>query len=383
MPETKKKKILYVITKGNFGGAQRYVFDLATHLPKDQFEAVVVFGEGKTLGEKLESAGIRTISISSLKRDIGIFSDIRAFFSLLSVIKKEKPHVVHLNSSKAGVLGVLAVRVLNLFTLGPNTHKPKAIFTGHGWAFNEERSLFTKIIFYKIYWLIIVLSHNTIAVSERTKDQVAWMPFLKKKIHVIKNGIESFEIIPKLDARKVLAPELNERTWIGTISELHKSKGLDYLLKAFQNIPEKFANVALVIVGAGEEEKSLKDLTEELHLENKVVFTGFISDAKKYLSAFDVFTLTSRTEALPYAPLEAGLANLPVVASWAGGIPEIIVNEESGLLIDVANTEKLSGALERLIVDDVTRNSLGQSLHDEVLKSFSLTRMVEKTTKLY
>lgn len=382
MPETKKKKILYVITKGNFGGAQRYVFDLATHLQKDQFEAVVVFGEGKTLGEKLAQAGIRTISISSLRRDIGIFSDIRAFFSLLSVIKKERPHVVHLNSSKAGALGVFAVRLLNLFTLGP-TYKPRAIFTGHGWAFNEERSFFTKLVFYKLYWFIILLSHSTIAVSERTKDQVVWMPFLKKKIHVIKNGIESFEIIPKLDARKVLAPKLTERTWIGTISELHKSKGLDYLLKAFQNIPEKFANVALIIVGAGDEEKSLKDLTEDLHLENKVVFTGFIPDAKKYLSAFDVFTLTSRTEALPYAPLEAGLANLPVIASWAGGIPEIIVNEESGLLIDVANTEKLSGALERLIVDDVTRNSLGQSLHDEVLKSFSLTHMVEKTTKLY
>lgn len=383
MPDTQKKKILYVITKGNFGGAQRYVFDLATHLPKDQFEGVVAFGEGKTLGEKLTSAGIRTISISSLKRDIGIFSDIRAFFSLLSIIKKEKPHVVHLNSSKVGVLGVLVVRLLNLFKLNPNTPKPKAIFTGHGWAFNEERSLFTKLIFYKLYWLIIMLSHSTIAVSERTKDQVAWMPFLKKKVRVIRNGIESFDLLPKPDARKILAPQLTERTWIGTISELHKSKGLDYLLRAFQNIPEKFANVALVVIGAGDEEENLKSLAHDLNLEHKVLFTGFIPDAKQYLSAFDIFTLTSRTEALPYAPLEAGLANLPVIASWVGGIPEIITNEESGLLIDPTNAEKLSSVLERLIVDDVTRNSLGKSLHDEVLKSYSLTQMIQETTSLY
>jgi len=378
-----KKKILYVITKGNFGGAQRYVFDMVTHIPKDLFEPVVVFGEGKTLGEKLTGAGVRTIAIPSLKRDVGIFSDIRAFFALLSVIKNEKPHIVHLNSSKAGLLGVLAVRVLNVFSLSTNGYKPKAIFTGHGWAFNEERALITKIIFYKLYWLIVMLSYKTIAVSERTKDQIAWMPFLKKKIYVVRNGIEAFDTLPKLDARKALAPNLTEKTWIGTISELHKSKGLDYLLKAFQNIPPKFANVSLVVVGAGEEEKNLKSLVNELDLEHKVVFTGFIPDAKKYLSAFDIFTLTSRTEALPYAPLEAGLASLPIVASWAGGIPEIITNEESGLLVDVTNVEKLSGALEQLIVDETRRKTLGASLQGEVSKSFTLEQMITQTTHLY
>src|SRR6185437_2692500 len=106
-----RKKVLYVITKGNFGGAQRYVFDLATHLPKEKFEAVVVCGVGGSLIEKLRDAHIRTITISSLERNASIFSDIAAFFALWKIIRQEKPDILHLNSSKAGGLGVVAGRL--------------------------------------------------------------------------------------------------------------------------------------------------------------------------------------------------------------------------------------------------------------------------------
>ena len=369
-----KKKILYVITKGNFGGAQRYVFDLATHISKDQFDVVVAFGEGKTLGEKLSEANVRTITIKSLKRDVGVFSDIAAFFSLLRVIREEKPHVLHLNSSKIGVLGAIAGRILGV---------KKIIFTGHGWAFNEERSLFVKLILYMLYWFVVLLSHNTIAVSERTADQISWMPFIKKKIFVVHNGIESFKTLPQHEARTVLSPATTERTWIGTISELHKSKGLDYLMRAFALVAEKYVNTALIIVGNGEEEAPLKALSGELGLDRRVIFTGFVPDARTYLKAFDIFTLTSRTEAFPYVPLEAGFVSLPVVASWVGGIPEIIVNEESGLLVDSANTQKLADSLERLITDGELRTHLGTSLHETVTESFMLQNMVQKTILLY
>jgi glycosyltransferase involved in cell wall biosynthesis len=369
-----KKKILYVITKGNFGGAQRYVFDLATHLPIDRFESVVAFGEGETLGKKLIEAGIRTIQVPSLKRDIWIFSDIVAFFALWKIILKEKPHVLHLNSSKAGGLGVVVGRMSRV---------PRIIFTGHAWAFNEERSFFVKIVLLKIYWWIIKLSHKTIAVSGRTADQVSWMPFIKKKVSVIYNGVETFETLSQTDARKKLDPDTVERTWIGTVSELHRSKGLDYLIGAFAVVAEKFANVALIIVGGGEQEKKLKEQAEKLGLEKRVVFAGFVPDARKYLKAFDVFTLTSRTEAFPYAPLEAGLANVPVVASWAGGIPEIITNKESGFLIDPTKTNELAEILEQLIVEPRLGQETAKELYEKVSKKFTIEQMVQKTIALY
>lgn len=369
-----RKKVLYVITKGNFGGAQRYVFDLATHLPKEIYEPVVVYGEGENLGIKLSEAGIKTIQIPSLKRDVWVLSDLVAFFALWKIIRKEKPSVLHLNSSKAAGLGAIAGRISRV---------PKIIFTGHGWAFNEERSLFSRMVLYKLYWWIIKLSHKTIAVSGRTADQVSWMPFIKKKISVIYNGVEAFDTLTQTVARKKLGPDVTERIWIGTISELHRNKGLDYLIDAFAVITEKFANVALVIVGGGEQEENLKAQTEALGLAKRITFTGFIPDAKKYIKAFDIFTLTSRTEALPYSPLEAGFANVPVVASWAGGIPEIITNKESGLLVDPSKTEELVGALEQLILEPKLGLKIAKEFKEKIDKKFSLEEMMTKTIELY
>lgn len=374
-----RKKILYVITKGNFGGAQRYVFDLATNIPKDEFESIVAFGEGDTLGIKLKDAGIRTIRISSLKRNVGIVSDFISFFALLRIIQKEKPRVVHLNSSKVGLIGSIVIRVLNL----TKSKKIKIIFTAHGWAFNEERGIISKFILKTLHWFTILLSHKTIAVSKRTADQISHLPWMKRKIGVIYNGIDAFNLLPRTEARSILAPQTSEHTWIGTIAELHQSKGLDYLIKAFAEITKKYANVVLVIIGSGEQEKKLKALTQSLEISNKIIFTGFKADARIYLSAFDIFTLTSRTEAFPYAPLEAGFASLPIVASWVGGIPEIITNQVSGILIDPSVTEELTSALDTLIADPSYRTALGTTLHDSISHKFTLEKMVAQTKTLY
>ena len=112
MTTTKREKILYVITKGNWGGAQRYVFDLATNLPPGEFEAVVACGEGNALPEKLVRAGIRCERISSLDRTVS-FADIAAFREIFRLLKKERPDILHLNSSRAALLGAIAARLLS------------------------------------------------------------------------------------------------------------------------------------------------------------------------------------------------------------------------------------------------------------------------------
>ncbi|PIR41028.1 MAG: glycosyltransferase family 1 protein, partial [Candidatus Yonathbacteria bacterium CG10_big_fil_rev_8_21_14_0_10_43_136] len=97
-----KKKILFVITKSNFGGAQKYVFDLATGLPKDQFDVAVALGGSGILIQKLQAENIRVLPIFSLARDVNPLSDITTFFELWRMFRKEKPDVAHLNSAKAG-----------------------------------------------------------------------------------------------------------------------------------------------------------------------------------------------------------------------------------------------------------------------------------------
>src|SRR6266853_5794641 len=182
-------KVCFVITKGYWGGATKYVFTLATSLPKDQFEVVVICGEGNDLKNKLKEKGIICLDLPNLKRDISLYSEIKNFFALVKILKKERPDVLHLYSSKAGGLGSLAGRIARI---------PKIIFTAHGWAFNEERKIVEIGIIALASWITVVLSHKTIVIAERERKQAISMPFVnEKKIVLIRNGISKIDFKEK------------------------------------------------------------------------------------------------------------------------------------------------------------------------------------------
>lgn len=369
-----RKSILYLITKGNWGGAQRYVYDLATSLPQELFSVSVAVGEGEILEKKLKEAGIKTTRIESLKRDVNIFHDFAVFVSLIKLLQKERPDILHLNSSKAGALGALAGRL---------TGVPKIIFTGHGWAWNEERSFISKSIITFIHWITIILSHETIAVADSVQEQIGDLPFTTKKVEVIHNGIGPIKFMERNEARRNLCINAHEKIWIGAISELHTNKGLDYLITAFADIAKGNQDVALILVGDGEEKTELMGLAEKLGVKSRTYFLGFVPDASTYLKAFDIFTLTSRTEAFPYAILEAGLAQTPIIASAVGGIPEAVKDGETGMLIKRGDIEELIQDISLFINDSTKAAECSQAMRKSVEQVFSLHTMVEKTMAVY
>ncbi len=375
MPQ--KKKIIYVITKSFWGGAQRYVFDIATNLPKNEFDVLVVAGGNGLMIEKLKKEGVRVISLKSLSRNIGFFNEVFATFDLVRIFRKERPNIIHLNSSKILGIGALVGRIVRV---------PNIISTGHGWAFNEERASWQKFLIRIFVWLSLILTHKIICVSEKTKDDVAHFPFILKKIKVIENGIKRPDFLEKDQARKFLIEKLKirnlrDKIWIGTISELHKNKGIDYIVKALALL--KDLPFIFIIIGAGEEEKRLKETVEKEGIEDKVVFAGFVEDASRYLKAFDIFTLTSLTEALAYVLLEAGFAGLPVLASDTGGLPSIISNEDKGILVPPKDIEKIKNALEGLILNQELRETFGKNLKKSVQENFSFDKFLNKTLEFY
>src|SRR3989344_3575655 len=147
-----RKKVLFLITKGNFGGAQRYVYDLATSLPKTKYEAVVACGPASAeasagkggLAYALQEQGIRVIILDKLERDMKVSNDWQVLRSFIKLFKEERPDIIHLNSSKAGGLGALAGRLAKV---------PRIIFTAHGWAFNESRNSIEKRVILFFHWL--------------------------------------------------------------------------------------------------------------------------------------------------------------------------------------------------------------------------------------
>ena len=384
---TGKKKILYVITKGNFGGAQKYVYDLATNLSKTVFDIVVACGikDGNTLSKKLAEQNIRTISLENSKREINIKKDFRTFRDLIKIIKQEKPDILHFNSSKIGLLGSLAVlyfRVLNLFRISDFGFR--ALFTSHGWAFNEQsRSAISKITFYLCHYLTVLICDKTIAVSEKTKRDISFLPFTKNKIDVIYNGISNFETLSRREARLILHSKEKEKIILFSLSELHNNKGIDIALKALALLPSAVREkIIYTVAGDGEERENLQKFISDLGISESVRFLGSVPDAKKLLSGADIFLFPSRTENLPYAILEAGVAELPIIATSVGGIPEIVHDMQNGILIHPRNPKEIAEAILYLLDHPEKQKEFGQEIKKTVTNFFSLEKMLSETLKI-
>jgi glycosyltransferase involved in cell wall biosynthesis len=339
-----QKSILYIITKSVWGGAQKYVYDLAVALPKDPstgskqaFEVFVAGGGHGPMAGKIISAGIPYFEIKAFQRNVNIFKDIFAFFEILFLLFKTRPDIVHVSSAKAGGIAGLAAFIL----------RKRAVFAAHGWTFNENRPEW-QIFLIKLFSKITCLFYDKIICVSEYDRQVALKNKIapEKKLITIHNGIKSEDY-------NFLERTEKEFT-IGTIGETTKNKGHKYLREAAKNFPDiKF--------------KIISDMP----------------DAARYLKNFDIFVLPSLKEGLPYVLLEAGLAELPVIATNVGGIPEIIEDEKSGLLVSPANPEVITNAIKKLIQDPLLRQCYGGSLREKILKEFSFEKMLNTTLATY
>lgn len=363
------KKILYVITKSNFGGAQRYVFDLAAAMKESGFDVAVALGGEGVLKQKLDAKGVRTISISTLGRDLSVAKDTASLKTLYSIIKTERPDILHLNSPKAAGLGALGGRLLGIKDI---------IQTVHGFSFNENRPLWQRALICFFSWLTILLCHKTIVLSERELNQTKRMLFVENKIILIRNGVHAISLLSREEARKDLGIPENAFV-VGSVGELHKNKGFEYLVEAAHLLP----NITFCVIGEGEERKTLESRIKELGFAERFKLPGFLENAAQYQKAFDIFVLPSVKEGLPYVLLEAGLASLPVVATNVGGIPEIIEDKNSGLLVQPKNPRELAEAISFLIKQPKHRVAFGEELRTRVASQFTLKHMLSQTERLY
>ena len=378
-----KQKLLYVITKGEpWGGAQKYVYDLAVRVPKRAFDVAVALGDGDVLKRELEAAGIRTISLPALGRDVRLARELRAFRELRDLFVRERPDILHLNSSKAGGLGALAGRTLGV---------PRIVFTAHGLPSNENRSLAQRVLLALLTWLTVLSSHATIAVSRAIKSQLARYPFVARKLTVIHSGVPPAPLFGRQEARAALA-RMHESlgravssgdVWIGTVAELHESKGVDYEIEAMDELVREHPNVRLLVLGEGEERARLEQLISEKGLNSNVFLLGYVRAASRYLTAFDIFVLASHTEALSLALIEAGQAGLPVVATSVGGIPEVVRDMESGMLVRPRQPSEIARALSYLISNPEKCGQFGSALRADVTERFRIERALDATLDVY
>ena len=380
-------KILYLVTKSVLGGASRYTFELALEAKARGFDVTVAAGGEGGLRQKLKENEIAYFAIPWLERDIKIFKETFAFFHILRIIFKTKPDVLHSSSPKVAGLGGVAFLLYRLLSWRPSL---QVVYTVHGWVFNEPRPWWQRFLLRNFSRLICLFYKKIIVLSRADYDAALKLHIApRRKLVLIHNGIdpESISFLSRDEACQKLG--LNPREIVlGAIGEFTKNKGQEYLIGAIGLLKAKEAlpagrQVKAIIIGWGEEKKDLELRIKDRGLRDEVKIIDDLSPAAPYLKAFDIFVLPSLKEGLPYTLLEAGLAELPVIATNVGGNPEIIADNETGLLVAPADPDALAKAIERLLNDQPLGARLAQTLHQKIIREFSKKEMLEKTFTLY
>jgi glycosyltransferase involved in cell wall biosynthesis len=211
-----------------------------------------------------------------------------------------------------------------------------------------------------------------VALTDRSAAALAELAGVRRdRITTISGGVADVRI--ESLARPTTGPV------IGCIARLDAIKGIDVLLRALPSLP----GVTTVIVGSGEEQRSLLALAAELGVAERVIFIGWSDRPRDHLGAFDLFVLPSRFEALPMSIIEAMFAGLPVVATDVGGVREAVVPGVTGSLVEPENPEALAGAISVLLADPQRRRQLGQAGRERALRRFGADQMASQFAMLY
>ena len=380
-----KKSILYIITKSVWGGAAKYVYDLSTNL-SGEFNITIAAGpsadeaggKGKFF-KKIKQAELPYYKINSFQRNVNIFKEFLAGFEILSLFFQIKPDIIHANSSKAGGIVGIAGLIYKLL-IGK---KIKLIFTAHGWAFAEDKSKW-KIGLIKLFSKITAVFYDKIICVSEYDRKIAIENNIapEEKLITIHNGIniKNINFLSKEEAQNKLINKTSPLV-IGTIAEWTSNKGLIYLLEAVKKINKNFD---LILIGSGEnpDKEKLIKFIEKNKLKN-IHLIEFIPNAVNYLKAFDIFVLPSTKEGLPYTIIEAMVAEVPIIATNVGGVPEMIKNNVNGILIEPKNSQILAEKILELINSPEKYLGMTQKAKQKAEQEFTLEKMIKETKELY
>jgi len=315
---------------------------------------------------------------------------VLAFIEIFNLLRKFRPDILYLLSSEAGFIGSLAGSFYSLLFWRENL---KIIYRIGGWAFKEPHNIFIKKIYLWSEKFSSVLKDIIIVNSEFDRQLAIKNKITKpNKITTIYNGISLNEIKFFLteEAKKFINSKILYSKFyilnsilIGTIANLYKNKGLEFLVKTMSVIKGQMSNVTLMIIGDGPERKNLEKLIKKYKLKNNVFLLGAIPDAYKYLKALDLFVLPSIKEGQPWVILEAMAAEVPIVATNIAGIPEMIENGKSGLLVEPADPAALANAIEKMLAHPSLAQECIKNASIVVKEKFNITEMMEKNEKLF
>lgn len=363
-----KMKILYCITSASWGGAQLHVLELCADQLKRGNEVIFIVGnEGSLLDKVKKLKGLKIIFLPSLVREINPINDMKAIIELRKIIKKESPDIIHLHSSKAGVVGRIAAIGLR--------KRVKVIFTVHGWAFTDGvSSTLKKHLYRKIEKSVARFTDLFICVSNYDAKIGKRDGVLNNKSNVV--VIHNGSPLPQQNAVNY---SIHSPIRLVMIARFSHQKDQKTLINAVAKLPK--SDYRLTFVGDGETLNTNKKIVSNLNLNKNIKFVGFKDDVSKELIENDVYILSTHYEGLPISIIEAMSYGLPILATDVGGNSEMVINNINGFLF--SSEEQLVDKLKYIIKNKNLIKKWGQESFNIFTREYSLSNCLNKINDAY
>lgn len=385
----KSVRVLHIITRLIKGGAQENTLLTVVNLDGVRYQTALVsgpsFGSEGEIESKARQLGVDLTIIPELVREISPVNDLGALYKVYRLIKRGKYDIVHTHSSKAGIIGRVATRMAGVKNI---------VHTPHGSIFDQGANIpgVSGMLLLKLLLLVErMASHLTNRIVALTAAEARGYIKLgmgnNSKFTIIHSGIDLSRFtggeIDVAAKRKELGIPADCIAII-TVARLTSEKGHVHLVEAAKETVTQFGGrLKFIFVGDGSLRKALEKKACELGLDETILFLGLRDDVPELLAISDLFVLSSLYEAQGRVIVEAMAAGLPVIATRVGGVPDVVIDGETGLLVPAADPQALASAIINVLADREKAKQMGQAGRRRVDPEFSVETMVERIDMLY
>ena len=371
----KRIRVMRVIARMNIGGPAVQISGLMRGINEREFDQRLYRGScGESEADYLQvvAKDVLSYSVNNLGRKVNFAGDLSALFNLIGEIRRFKPHIVHTHTAKAGVLG----RIASILSLHPSIR----VHTYHGHLLNGYFGPIKRQIMILIERILSRFTHHHLAVGSKVRQDL-----LKEKIGKVESfgvmppGLEIGELLPRELARRNLG--LSEFSLqCGFIGRVTGIKRPDRFLDVVAEVKARNIDLEFFIAGDGDLFDYCRDRIARECL--PVSLLGWQTDIESVLSAADFLILTSDNEGTPLSLIQGGMAGLPVVSTNVGSVSEVVVCDETGLLVNT-DVSQLVDAIEKLASSAELRQKLGENAKKFTMKNFGVKRLVSNHEQLY
>lgn len=352
-------KILHIDTERSWRGGEQQLIYLVEGLKKRGYHCAVLCQPVTPLAQRSREMGLKTIELK-MRGEWDLWAALR----IARLLQREEYDILHLHTSHAHTLGLLA---------GIGGWKGK-IIVSRKVDFHLRKGPLNKLKYrFPIY----------ICVSQAIRDILINDGVSPEKINVVYSGIDlgRFKDGQPAEIRRELG--IPGAKIIGNVGHMADHKGQRYLIEAAPEIFKVYPDAVILMIGEGELRSYLERLAERLEVKSRIIFMGFRTDIPSLLRSMDIFVYPSHLEGLGTSLLDAMAAEVPIVATIAGGIPEVVSDGVNGILVPPRNPQTLAKAVLTILQNNDLAKKLSKAGRETVEKRFTVEKMVEGTLEVY